>query len=293
MILEFDLVIPQNLQQALEMLREAAPRANPLAGGTNLVVDMRSGRFTAGVLVNINNLPELHKIECCNAELKIGSTVTIAELQTSPLVRKNCPILVEAANVFVNPLVRNRATLGGNLVDASPAGDCAPPLLALDAEVELASLAGSRRVRLENFFTGVRKTVMQPGEILVAVYVPTAKQGSPAALAYYKIGLRKADAISVVSAAVLVETGEGQRCKKVRIALGSVAPLSMCSVPAEKSLEGGSLTPEAIQQAGALAAMEVSPISDLRASAEYRRKMVEVLVCRLLRQVASQLQLQE
>jgi CO/xanthine dehydrogenase FAD-binding subunit len=293
MIPEFDLLIPVSLQQALECMQADTRRANPLAGGTNLVVDMRSGRCSPGVLVNINDLPELHEVELCRGGLRIGSTVTIAELQTNPLVQKYCPVLVEAAHTFANPLVRNRATLGGNLVDASPAADCAPPLLALDAEVELVSLAGSRRLRLVDFFTGVRKTVIRQDEILADVYVPTAETGLPSASGYYKIGLRKADAIAVVSAAVLVETGLGQRCTKVRIALGSVAPRPMRAVQAEQSLQGSLLNPQAIQQAGAIAAGEVSPISDLRASAAYRRKMVEVIVSRLLRQTVSQPQAQE
>ena len=291
MLPEFDLVIPQSLRQALEILREDAHHANALAGGTNLIVDMRSGRCSPVILVNINDLPELHEIELSGGELKIGGAVTIADLQTNPLVIKNYPILIEAANVFANPLVCNRATLGGNLVDASPAADCAPPLLALEAEVELVNLAGSRRVRLEDFFTGVRKTIIQPDEILAAIYISASKPGSTSA--YYKIGLRKADAISVVSASVLVETGEGQQCRKVRIALGSVAQLPMRAFKAEASLAGSSLTLETIHQAGAIAAGEVSPISDLRASADYRRKMVEVVVCRLLRQVASQNKSQE
>jgi probable selenate reductase FAD-binding subunit len=293
MLPEFDLLIPESLHQALEWMQTETRPANPLAGGTNLVVDMRSGRHAPDVLVNINDLPELHKIELCGRELKIGSTVTIAELQSNLLVRKVCPVLVEAANTFANPLVRNRATLGGNLVDASPAADCAPPLLALDAEVELVSLAGSRRVRLEDFFTGVRKTLIRQGEILAAVYVPVVTQGARGASAYYKIGLRKADAISVVSAAVRIETGEDQICRKARIALGSVAPLPMRALKAEKSLEGSLLTQETIYQAGFIAAQEVSPISDLRASAAYRRKMVAVIVGRLLKQAAAQLQAQE
>jgi len=291
MIPEFDLVIPQNLQQALESLQLSDHKASPLAGGTNLVVDMRSGRSSPALLVNINDLPELHEISLVGGELKIGGTVTIAELQAHPLVKTYCPVLVAAAEVFANPLVRNRATLGGNLVDASPAADCAPPLLALDAEVELVSLAGSRRVRLDDFFTGVRKTVVQPDEILAAVYLPAGKPGTVSA--FYKIGLRKADAIAVVSAAIWIETGPDHRCKKARIALGSVAPRPMRAVQAETSLEGSLLTAQAIQQVGRLAAAEVSPISDLRASADYRRKMVEVVVCRLLSQVTSQVQQQD
>ena len=298
MLPEFNLLIPESLHQALEWMQPEIMQthdlpANPLAGGTNLMVDMRSGRHTPAMLVNISDLPELHQVELIAGELKIGSTLTIAELQSNPLVRKYGPVLVEAANTFANPLVRNRATLGGNLVDASPAADCAPPLLALDAEVELASLAGNRRVRLEDFFTGVRKTLILRDEILSAVYLPAGIQATRSASAYYKIGLRKADAISVVSAAVLVETGPGQRCSKVRIALGSVAPLPMRAVRAEKSLEGSLLSPESIHQVGVIAAGEVSPISDLRASAAYRRQMVTVIVGRLLKQAAANLRAQE
>ncbi len=127
MLPEFDLVLPHSLRQALEILQEEPLHAYPLAGGTNLIVDMRSGRCSPAVLVNINDLPELHEIKLAGDELKIGSAVTISELQKNPIVRKNFPILIEAANVFANPLVRNRATLGGNLADASPAADCAPP----------------------------------------------------------------------------------------------------------------------------------------------------------------------
>ena len=291
MLPEFDLVLPHSLQQALEFLQAEPRHVQPLAGGTNLVVDMRSGRCSPAVLININDLPELHEIKLAGDDLKIGGAVTISELQENPVVRKNCPVLIDAANVFANPMVRNRATLGGNLVDASPAADCAPPLLALDAEVELVSLTDNRRVRLEDFFTGVRKTIIHPNEILASIYIPTRPPGSTSA--YYKIGLRKADAISVVSVAVVIEIGEGQQCRKARIALGSVAPLPMRARQAEKSLENNLLTPKTIQQAGVIAAGEVSPISDLRASADYRRKMVEVLVCRLLRQIARQPQQQE
>ena len=292
MLPEFDLVIPQTLQEALLSLRQGVhPLPSPLAGGTNLVVDMRSGRCSPAVLVNINDLPELHQIKLVGEKLKIGGTVTIAELQTNPLVKKVCPILTEAANSFANPLVRNRATVGGNLVDASPAADTAPPLLVLDAEVELIGLAGSRRLPLKDFFIGARKTVIQPGELLAAVYLHAARP--TVASAYYKIGLRKADAIAVVSAAVLVGKEAGQACTKVRIALGSVAPLPMRAFKAEAALEGSLLSQAAIQQAGAIAAGEASPISDLRASAEYRRRMVEVVVCRLLKQIAAQFQPEE
>ncbi len=288
---EFDLVIPQSLHQALEMLQSSPAPARPLAGGTNLVVDMRSGRTISAALINISDLPELQEIQVSNGELMIGAAVTIASLQKNPLVRQHCQVLVQAADVFANPLIRNRATLGGNLADASPAADCAPPLLALDAEVELANISGCRRVSLADFFIGVRKNALQTGEILTAVYIPVPATGMSSA--YYKIGLRKADAISVVSSAVSVKINDTRQVEHARIALGSVAPRPLRAVQAEACLRGYPLTAQTIKDASALAAREASPISDLRASADYRRKMVEVVVSRLLGQIKAQLKVQE
>ncbi len=287
MLPEFDLYMPQSLREALECLVEHAPNAAPLAGGTNLVVDMRSGRHAPLTLVNVGALDELKGIRREDGHFLAGSGVTIAELLGNPEVAQSAPCLRAAAAVFASPLVRNRATLGGNLADGSPAADTAPPLLALDAEVELASAADRRWVPLDEFFLHVRKTQLRPGEIITAARWKAAGAGTYTA--YQKLGLRKADAISVVSAAVRVDVMEDGRIGTARIALGSVAPVPLRAKAAEAALLGQALTPAAAREAAELAAQAASPISDLRASAEYRREMVSVLVRRLLERAAAQI----
>ena len=317
---EFELWTPHSLPEALAQI--ATAEALPLAGGTNVIPDLRSGRHKARILLDISRLDELHGIRRENGHVIIGGGVTLGELLASPsehsgctcpegvvarngcspgrtpgrcgpeLVSEHAGPLVQAARLFANPLVRNRATLAGNLVDASPAADTAPPLLVLDAEVNLVSQAGCRTVPLKDFFIGVRKTVRRPDELLSGVRFPvTSLPPAGTACGYYKLGLRKADAISVVSVAIRLEVEADGRCRLARIALGSVAPTPIRAIAAEESLCGQALTGKAFVEAGELAAMAVSPISDLRASADYRRRMVKVLVQRLLTQAADQIML--
>lgn len=287
MLPEFDLLMPQTLPEALDMLADA-PEAMPLAGGTNLIPDIRSGRNRPAVLVNVAALDELRGIRRDDGHIVVGGGATIAQLLRDPLIAVHGAPLAEAAAVLASPLVRNRATLAGNLVDGSPAADTAPPLLALDAEVELSNREKSRWLPLDEFLLGVRRTARRPDELLTAVRWPIPAPNSKAA--FYKIGLRQADAISVVSVAVLV-VGTGlapalasapARCRQVRIALGSVAPRVIRARAAEDALRGQSLTGEAIAEAARLAAEETSPIDDVRASAAYRRRVTEALVRRLL-----------
>jgi len=233
------------------------------------------------VLVNVAGLDELRTIKRENGHVVIGGGVTIAELLEAPLIAECAPPLKQAAAVFANPLVRNRATMGGNLADGSPAADTAPPLLVLGAEVELKSREGTRCVGLDEFFVHVRQTVRQPEELLTAIRWPVPAPGSVGA--FRKLALRKADAISVVSAAVMVEPGEDGRCGQARIALGAVAPTA-----AEEALRGQKLTPKTIAQAARLAAESIRPIDDIRGSADYRQRVVEVLVRRLLSESANQ-----
>ncbi len=266
------------------MLADGAPEVTPLAGGTNLVADMRSGRHRPGALMDISGLDELRGIRRENGYMVIGGGVTVASLLDEPLIGRHASVLREAAAVFAGPLVRNRATVGGNLADASPAADTAPPLLALDAEVELVSARGSRRLPLEEFVVGVRETLRRSDELLAAVRWPVPPPNS--AGAFYKLGLRKADAISIVSVAVMVEGDGNGVCRQARIALGAVAPQPLRSHAAEELLRGQPLTTEGIAEAARLAAEATSPIDDIRGSATYRRRVIEVLVRRLLTRVA-------
>jgi len=300
MLPEFDLLMPHTLPEALDVLAQGGPDVVPLAGGTALLVDMRGGHLRPRTLMDVSHLPAssepFGKVECRQEDghVAVGGGVTIAELVDSPLVARYGPVLGQAARRFANPLVRNRATLGGNLAYASPAADMAPPLLVLGAEVELASLAGTRRVALEDFLLGVHQTSRRPDELLTAVRWPVPP---PQAVgAYRKLALRQATAVSVVSVAVMVELSHlpesaepfGKvECRQARIALGAVAPRPIRAHAAEEVLRGRPLTPEAIAEAARLAVEATCCIDDLRGSATYRRRVTEVLVRRALTDVAT------
>ena len=285
MLPEFDLLMPKALPEALELLAEGAPDVTPIAGGTGLLVDMRAGLRRPGVLMDLAGLDELGAIRRDDGHVVVGAGVTVAELLDDPLIAQHAPVLRQGAEVFANPLVRNRATVGGNLVYASPAADTAPPLLVLGAEVELVSQDGSRRVPLEEFITGVRQTTCCRNELLASVRWPVPPPN--AAAAFRKLALRKADAISVVSVAVMIQRDGQDRCADVRIAMGAVAPTPLRAHAAEDLLRGQSPTPAAIAEAAHLAADATCCVDDVRASAAYRKRVTDALVRRLLEEVGS------
>ena len=284
---EIELHRPANLAEALTLLAQYGPDGKLLAGGTNIVVELRDGRHNCKSLVDLSHLKELRGISQPDGHIVIGGGTTITELIDHPLIVSHAGILRDAARLFASPLVRNRATVAGNLVDASPAADTAPPLLALNAEVQLMSQAATRWVKLEDFITGVRKTLLQPGELMVAIRwpVPSARSAG----AYTKVGLRKADAISVLSAAVMVELDDAGLCKQTSIALGAVAPKPFRARAAEALLIGKVLDPVLIAEAARLAAESTHPIDDIRGTAAYRKRVVAVTVRRLLTKAAEEL----
>ena len=284
MLPRFELLMPESLPEALMMLGDGELDASPLAGGTNLIPDMRAGKRRPDVLVNVHGLRELREIRRDNGHMVVGSGVTIAELLESQLMAEHGAVLVAAAQRFANPLVRNRATLGGNLGNASPAADMAPPLLVLDAEIELSTSDGRRWVSLQNFFVNVCDTVCEPSELITAVRWPVPP---PRSLGdFHKVMLRKAMAISVVSAAAHICLDEEGRCQQVRIALGAVAPTPVRASEAEELLRGERLTPDLIEKARPVACGAASCIDDVRSSAAYREQVTAVLVRRLLNQLA-------
>ena len=284
MLPEFDLLRPKMLSEALEMLAE--PDVMPIAGGTNVIADLRAEKHHPKALMDVSRLVELKGIRQENGHSAVAGGTTITELLCHPLIARHTPILVRTARAFANPLIRNRATVAGNLVDASPAADMAPPLLVLGAEIELASRAGIRHVALADFFTGVRTTVRQPDELVTAIRWPAPSPNTYTG--YYKLGLRKADAISVVSVAVAVTLDDAGRCVSARIALGAVAPRPIRATAAEEILANQKLTPKVIAEAARLAGGSTRPISDIRGSASYRREVTEIIVRRLLTAVQSE-----
>ena len=286
---------PATLNDALSLLDRFQTNARLIAGGTDLVIELDRGVRKLDHVVDISRLPDLASItQDSDGIIHLGPLVTHNDVVGSTLLVERAFPLAQACREVGAPQIRNRATVAGNLITASPANDTITPLMALDATVTLRSVHGERRVPLSQFYTGVRKTVMQPNEMLIDIAFkalhPTSQRGS-----YLKLGLRRAQAISVVNCAVVVEiTNDRQRvathpplAANVRIALGAVAPTIVRVPTAEAYLSGKALTGDVIAETARLAAESVNPISDVRASADYRRDMVEVLVRRALSQVVA------
>ncbi len=276
---------PTGLAQALAAL--AAPGGSlVLAGGTDLMPQSRAGRVrAAGTLLNIRRIQGLDAITLDTGALVLGSLATIGQLQVHPLVREHAPILCEAADHFASQQIRNSATLGGNLCNASPAGDMLPALLALDARLELASLGQNgavvtRRVAIDGFFTGPGRTQRQPNELLTAVHVPLAASGQLSR--FYKAGTRPALDISTIAIAFAAQRDSAGRLHGVRLALGAVAPTPLRARRAEALLEGKALDAALAEAAARAAADEAQPIDDVRASAWYRKELLHNVTLRML-----------
>jgi CO/xanthine dehydrogenase FAD-binding subunit len=276
---------PTGLVQALAALADPGG-TTILAGGTDLMPQSHAGRVpTAGTLLNIRRIESLDLVTVDGGTLVLGSGVTITRLQQDPLVREHAPLLADAADRFASPQIRNLGTLGGNICNASPAGDTLPPLLALDAELELASLTGqgkvaTRRVPLDGFFTGPGRTRRESHELLTAVRVPIASDSR--LMRFHKAGTRPALDISTIAIALAARRDGGGRLTEVRLALGAVAPTPLRARRAEALLEGRVLDAPLAEAAAQAAADEARPIDDVRASAWYRKELVHNVTRRML-----------
>lgn len=251
----------------------------PLAGGTNLVVDLRARRLTPNRLVSLGRIDALRYIRCADGRVIIGGRTTVSDLLRSADIARHAPALVDAARVFGGQMVRNAATVAGNIACGSPAADLVPPLLALDADVVLTSAAGTRTVPLASYFTGYKTDLRRADELISEISwpIPAARNANQ----FYKLARRKGDAITVTGVAIALAVANGV-CTTARIALGAVSPAAMRVRGAEALIAGKALTPALIDEAGRRAAEECSPIDDIRASADYRRHTVHVLTRRLI-----------
>ena len=261
-------------------LSQLGASARIVAGATDLMLELERGaRKGVLALIDISRVPGLNKIEMDSQQwIHIGPLVTQNDCIASDLLRKYAFPLVQASWEVGSPQIRNRGTIAGNLITASPANDTITPLMALGAQVQLTSSAGDRVVALSDFYSGVRRTVMQPDEMLVDIAFPA--MGSDQAGVFIKYALRKAQAISLVNAAIILVIAENGLINQASITLGAVAPTIIHAVQAENYLVGRSLNGTTIQEAAMLASKEARPISDVRASAHYRTSMVKVIVKR-------------
>jgi carbon-monoxide dehydrogenase medium subunit len=269
-------------EEAIRLLGEYGESARIVAGATDLILELERGvRQGIETLIDITRIPDIDRITLDEDDvIHLGSMVTHNHCAASKLIRERAFPLARAAWEVGAPQIRNRGTVAGNLITASPANDTITPLMALGAWVVLASVEGERKVMLKDFYTGVRKTVMKPDEMLVDIAFPALKKNQRGT--FIKLALRRAQAISVINVAVALKL-EAASVKSASITLGAVAPTIIHVEEAEKYLAGKELTEEVIAEAGKLAMEASRPIDDIRGSAAYRREMVRVCTMRGLR----------
>ena len=272
----------ETLAEAYQLLAERGKGVRVIAGGTDLMVLMNARQLDARPFLDIWRVEELRGVGDEGEHLRVGALTTYTQLIRSPLVRRYAPALAAASRTVGAVQIQNRGTLGGNVVNASPAGDSLPVLAACDAELEIGSARGLRRVAFNAFYTGYRQTVLAADELLVAVRLPKLREGERDF--FYKVGTRRAQAISKVVMAARAGVS-GRVVASIGIGIGSVAPTVIRATQTEALLAGQALTPGLVKQAQETIAGEVSPITDLRSTAHYRRTVTGNVLAKCLRQL--------
>lgn len=273
---------PESLEDAIG-LKKSTPESLYISGGTDLMVRIKKRELRPRALISLRSIPDLSGID--NGKfVRIGAMTTIGELAKNPILQERYPVLIQAANELGSVQIRNVATIGGNLCNGSPAADMALPLLVLGAKVRIQNSQTIRELPLDTFFLGPGETDLSPGEILTDIMLESPEKNTKAI--FLKRGRTKMD-LALASAAVLIAT-DGSRCFEARIAVGSVAPAPLRLSAVENYLKGASLSRGLLDVAQKLTAENVSPITDVRSSTDYRRHLASVLVRRALEQLASE-----
>lgn len=281
MISKFDYLRPRTIGELVGLLAEHKGEAKLLAGGTDLLVLMRDKIIRPKYVIDLKGIEELRGLSWDEKRgLKIGATATLSELLESDVVKERFGVLWSAVNVLADPILRSRATLVGNICNASPAADTAPALLVLDAEVEVAGKEGERVIPVKDFFKGVKLTALKPGEFVRAVRVPNPPEGAKGS--YYKWGRTRGEDLAVVGVAVLVA---GSEKRVVRIALSSVFKTPLRVFEVEKVFEEEGSLDEKIERAVSVVQEKIAPITDVRGGKEYRTHMAGALTRRALREL--------
>lgn len=266
----YQLNSPATLDETLNLLAKDPGVWRPFAGGTDLMVLLEAGKLPHKNYLNIWNLKELRGIEVSASHVTLGALTTYTEVQQEKVLQKEFPMLCQAASETGGLAIQNRGTLGGNIVNASPAADSPPALLAYDAELELVSLKGARWVAYHGFHTAYKQMIIRPDELLTRIRLPRSAEKFQHY--YRKIGTRKAQAISKVCFAGTAQVWE-EKIQDVRIALGSIAPVPLRCTQTEDALRGSALNQVAIDRAKALLANEIVPIDDIRSTSNYRHQV--------------------
>jgi aerobic carbon-monoxide dehydrogenase medium subunit len=281
----FEYYAPTTVEEAIGLLRQFGPEAKILSGGMSLIPLMRLRLAAPRYLIDINRISGLAYIKEADGCLRIGALTREAELESSDLLRSRYPILAQTASVIGDPLVRNRATVGGNLAHGDPANDHPATMLALAAEVIATGPNGERTIPIASFFTGFFTTALDPDEILTAISIPIPPPRSGGT--YVKLE-RKVGDFATAGVAAQVTLGKGEVCEQVGIGLTNVGPAPIEARQAEEAMRGQPMAPEVIRQAAQLAAEASQPNPDIRGSAEYKRDLVRVLTIRALSRALEQ-----
>ncbi len=269
-IASYQLTSPESLEQTLDLLARQPGFWQPFAGGTDLMVLLEAGKLPHKNYLNIWNLDELRGIEATPEHVTLGALTTYTDIQSNSILFEEFPMLCQAASETGGLAIQNRGTLGGNIVNASPAADSPPALLAYDAELELLSINGARWVPYQGFHTGYKQIIMRADELLARVRLPRTTHGL---YQYYrKVGTRKAQAISKVCLAATARM-KNQTIEDVRLAYGSIAPVPLRCVNTESTLRGAELGGDSIAKAKAELAREITPIDDIRSTKNYRLRV--------------------
>jgi CO/xanthine dehydrogenase FAD-binding subunit len=269
---DYELKPAANLAEALSILSDEPDVWRPFAGGTDLMVLFESGKLVHKRFVNIWNLPELRGIEITPEFVALGALTTYTEVQANETLQEEFPMLCQAASETGGLAIQNRGTIGGNIANASPAGDTPPALLVYDAQLELVSAKGSRLIPYQGFHTGYKQMLLRPDELIKSIRLPHYAQ--PWRHYYRKVGTRKAQAISKICFAGVAEV-DGAEIKDVHIALGSVAPVPLRCSKTEEILRGRKVNDDTISVARKELAREISPIDDIRSTARYRLQVAQ------------------
>ncbi len=288
---EFEYVRPSSPQQVTRLLLRRDGEARVFMGGTDVFVRLRDGVISPRVLIDLKHLPAIADLRYTKRNgLSVGAAVNMNVLARHPAVFEHYPLLVEALNSVASYQLRTRATMGGNLCNASPAADTAPAALVLDAMLILHGRRGERCVPANEFFVGPGKTALRAGEFLLRIEIPPLPKGAIGR--YLKLGRNARGDLAIVGVAVLAYPDRKSASRyRFRIALASVAPTPIRAVEAEKMLSASPLTPDVVESAAIAAMNAARPISDLRSSAEYRKAMVRVLTRRGITDLVQTLEL--
>lgn len=273
----FEFINAKTLDEALEALSRLGEKALVIAGGTNVMIDIRAGKWNNKTLVNIRDIDELRGISMKDGVIMVGALTTLYDIEQSDLLKEHAPSLYMAAQVFADPVTRHTATIGGNNANASPDADTSTSLLVLDAKVNVKSLRGERSIPISEFYKGVRKTALAPDELILNFSF------APAKCAFLKLGSRNSMSISIITVASAAELNDDGTVKWVRTAIGSSAPTSVRATHAENAVTGKKLSNEVWAEVAKEIQKDISPrAGSLRATPEYKRQVAPVLMKRTI-----------